>query len=527
MNSSRLRFLLLGLVVALAALLGLAGVQAQDEQVLVIGHAESTDSLDPARGYTQTTGIVLRATYDTLVTFPDNDASAIQPMLATEWSVSDDGLTYTFTLREGVLFASGNPLTADDVVFSINRLKNVQSSPAFQADNIDSVTAVDPTTVAITLKAVDPAFLVRLVANWYSISDSVTITANGGTDAADASTADAAETYLNGTSAGTGPYMLESWEKTVQTVLVRNPNYSGPAPYFDRVIIQNIPEPAAQKAALEAGDIDLALDLTADQVAALEGNADIAIASGPGNIIHFLIMNADPAIGGPVADPKVQLAIRLALDYDGYKTLWGGLQPGTNMTVGFAGAFGEDQALARDVERAKALLTEAGYPDGFEITLDYPDFSFQGVDMNVNAQKIQADLAEVGIAVTLSSGELGPKLELYRGGTQVFGYWFWGPDILDPSDFLSFLPGGKVASERARWMTGSDEMMALIAQAQVESDQAARADIYAQLQAMAQETSAFAPFNQPDIQTAFLANLQGYVWHPQWLVNVALLSRAM
>src|SRR5215470_13591352 len=100
-------FLILVMVFALS---GLAAV-AQDEKVLVVGHAESTDSYDPARGYTQTTGIVERAVYETLVTFPDKDASTIEPMLATSWDVSADGLTYTFKLDEKAVFASGNPVT--------------------------------------------------------------------------------------------------------------------------------------------------------------------------------------------------------------------------------------------------------------------------------------------------------------------------------------------------------------------------------------------------------------------------------
>lgn len=501
---------------------------AQDEKVLVIGHAESTDSLDPARGYTQTSGFIFRATYETLVTFPDADASSIDPLLASDWTVSEDGLTYTFTLREGAVFASGNPVTADDVVFSINRLKNLKSSPAFLADTITSVEATDASTVVFTLTAPDPSFLSILPNSAFQVTDSVLIRENGGTDAADAETTDTAESFLNNTSAGSGPYLLESWQPLVETVLVRNPNYQGDAPYFDRVIVTNIPEAATQKIALEAGDIDIALDLTADQIAPLEGNADIAIYSGPANITHFLLMNADPEIGGPVSNPLVQKAIRLALDYEGYKTLWGGIAPGSNLAYGIAGAFGPEQALTRDLDAAKALLAEAGYPDGFEITLSYPDFSFQGVNMNTNAQKIQSDLAEVGITVTLNVGELQVSLEEYRNGLQGFGYWFWGPDKLDPVDFLSFLPGGKVAEERAKWLAANADadLLELIDQARTETDQDARLDLYGQLQAYAQESGAFAPFNQPDIQTAFRANLQGYIWHPQWLIDVALLSRA-
>ncbi|MEO1442642.1 MAG: ABC transporter substrate-binding protein, partial [Chloroflexota bacterium] len=110
----------LALMLALVLVLSFASFTgAQDERVLVIGHAESTDFLDPQRGFTQTTSIIRRATYDTLTTFPAQDASEVLPRLATSWEVSEDGTAYTFTLREDVTFVSGNPLTAEDVVFTI------------------------------------------------------------------------------------------------------------------------------------------------------------------------------------------------------------------------------------------------------------------------------------------------------------------------------------------------------------------------------------------------------------------------
>ena len=178
MNLRRLAVLLL--IVALAVPFS-AGFRPLEEKVLVIGHAESTDSLDPARGYTQTTGFVNHVTYETLVTFPDEDASEIIPQLATEWSVSEDGLTYTFKLLEDVVFSSGNPLTADDVVFSFNRLKNIKGNPAFLADSIASVEAVDTYTVAITLHQVDPSFLANLPNNnAFNVADSKLIKENGG-----------------------------------------------------------------------------------------------------------------------------------------------------------------------------------------------------------------------------------------------------------------------------------------------------------------------------------------------------------
>lgn len=512
----------------LIALLGsIFAAQAQDEQVIVIGHSEVTESYDIAHAFNPTSGIVHRATYDTLVTFPAGDASSIEPNLATEWSVSEDGLTWTFNLRDDVTFANGDSLSADDVVFSFTRLQNVQSNPSFLADNIMAVEAVDDLTVQITLGEPSPSFLAEMVNSAFSVANDSEVIAAGGTNAEDAAETDTAREFFDQTSAGTGPYILESWTPQEETVLVRNPNYWGEAPFFDRVIIVNIPEAATQKVALEAGNIDLATDLTPDQITDMVDNEEIEIFQGLDRWTHFLLMNRDPEIGGPVADPMVARAIRLALDYEGYRQLWpGSTTPGSNMWVGLQGAYGQEQSVERDLDTARQLLADAGYPDGFEIELSYPDFTFGGINLSTNAQKVQADLAEIGITVSLRPGEVQVSLEEYRNGEQGFAYWFWGPDILDPIDFLSFLPGGKVAEERTNWFDAPQEILDLIAQARVESDTDARLDIFNQLQDYAQESGAYAPFNVPTIQTAYLANIEGYVWHPSWTFDVAALSRS-
>jgi len=515
-------------VIALLVLvIGVFGVNAQEESILVIGHAESTDSLDPSNGFTQTTGIVNRATYSTLVTFPDQDASEILPMLAESWEISEDGLTYTFTLREDATFWNGDDIDSDDVVFSIKRLQNVNGNPSFLAGNIADVVAIDENTVEFVLTDARPSFLAELTNYAFSITHADLIRENGGTDAEDAAETDAAEDFLNSVSAGSGPYILETWEPQVETVLVRNPNYWGEQPYFDRVIIINIPEAATQKIALESGDIDIALDLSSDQVGELAGNEAIEVYRQTSTYTHFILMNQDPEIGGPFSDPTVQLAVRYALDYEGYKTLWGGVTPGTNLTVGLQAAFGEDRAFSRDLDRARELLAEAGYADGLDVTLQYPDFSWQGVNMNTNAQKIQSDLAEAGINVTLEPGELQVSLEQYRNGDQGFAYWFWGPDILDPLDFLSFLPGGKVAEERTNWSFESApaEIQELITAANNESDTEARVEIFTQLQEYQQQNGPYAPFNVPDLQTAYGSDIEGYVFHPAWTLDVSILSR--
>lgn len=526
MKQHRLKISLLLIV----ALLLLSSVSiAQDEHVLVIGHAEVTESYDLAHAFNPTSGMVHRVTYDTLVTFPDGDASSIEPALASEWSVSDDGLTYTFSLRDDVTFANGDPLSADDVVFSFTRLQNVMSNPSFLANPIIGIEAVDDLTVAITLAEPRPSFLSEMVNSSFSIANDSEVMAAGGTNADDAADTDTGRDFFDQNSAGTGPYILESWIPQEETVLVRNENYWGEVPYFDRVIIVNIAESATQKVALESGDIDIATDLTPDQVSTMEDNADITIYRALDRWTHFLLMNRDPEVGGPVADPLVARAIRLALDYEGYTELWtGSVTPGSNMWVGIQGALSGDMTVSRDLDAARALLAEAGYPDGFEIDLSYPDFTFAGVNLSTNAQKIQADLAEIGITISLRPGEVQVSLEEYRNGEQGLAYWFWGPDILDPVDFLAFLPGGKVADERTRWFAdGVDqEILDLIAQAGTESDPATRLDVFNQLQAWSQENGAYAPFNVPAIQTAVGSDIEGYVWHPSWTLDITLLSRS-
>ncbi len=515
----------IGILLAMGGALIGGTIQAQDELVLVVGHAESTDSLDPARGYTQTTGIVNKLTYQNLVTFPDADASEIIPQLATDWTISEDGLTYTFNLAEGVVFSNGEAFTASDVVFSIQRLANVGGSPSFLTENIVSVEATDDSTVVFTLSSVTPQFLANLTANPFNIYDAETVIANGGSDAEDAATADTAEAYLNSTSVGSGPYVLESWEPQVETVLVRNENYAGEAPYYDRIIITNIAEPSTQLVALQGGEIHIALDLTSDQLLGLDPAGPISVYSGLGNIVHFLLMNQDEEIAGPVSNPLVQLAIRYALDYEGYQVLWGGVSPVSTMAYGVATSLDPSQALTRDLDRARELLAEAGYPDGFEITLHYPIFSFQGVNMDTNAQKLQSDLAEVGINVTLAPAELQVALEGYRSGTQGFSYWFWGPDYLDPIDQLSFLPDGKVGGERANWTSeNADEaILALRDAAAVATNEAERDEVFAEIQLYLQQNGPWAPFIQPNVQIAYNSAVTGIVWHPQWVIDLALI----
>ncbi len=184
------------------------GTAAQEEgSQLVIGANFVIQSLDPGRSIETTTNMINHSTYDSLVTFDGEDLTTPKPRLASEWTVSEDGTSYTFTLQPDVTFASGNPLTSADVKWSFDRVRNLQSNPLFLVEKITGVEAPDPQTVVITLDTPYPGILPILASPSLGILDSALVSENGGTDAADAAETDTAEEFLNSQSAGSGPYM--------------------------------------------------------------------------------------------------------------------------------------------------------------------------------------------------------------------------------------------------------------------------------------------------------------------------------
>lgn len=496
--------------------------------LLVIAIAEDTASLDPARAFETLPSIVHKATYQTLVTFPDDSVESVIPDLAESWEISEDGTVYTFSLNTAATFSNGDPVTANDVVFSFNRLKNITGNPSFLAETVAAVEATDDATVVVTLTQPDPSILAKMVFGAFSIVSQAEVEANGGMADESAADNDSAEEWLNSNSAGSGPYVLESWEPGVETVLVRNENYWGEPAATERIIFRNIPEAATQKIQLEAGDIDIAFDLTSDQLPSLESNPDVSVFQGLSDTLVFIKGNQDPEVGGPASDPLVMQAVRYALDYEGIRLLAGGdtVTPASMLPVGFLGAYEANSGIARDVEQAQALLAEAGYGDGLDIELAYPDFTFAGINFGTYAQKVQADLNEAGFNVTLAPAEIGVALEAYRQGTEPFGLWLWLPDYRDSLDYVEFLPDG-VVGNRLNWTAeNADETVIALRDAlKVETDDEVRSGMFGEMQDYLMAQGPYAPLMQPGLQVGLRSDVQGFVYNPQWRVDVALLSK--
>ena len=510
-----------------------AGAQtASDPKTLVIGSAFSSKSFDPARGFEQTTVMVHKAVYDTLVTLKEDDISQIVPDLASSWDVSPDAKVFTFHLRPNVKFQnSGNTMAAADAVWSLQRAMAIKGNPSFLLDGITGVEAVDDLTLRITKSDSDPAFIAKATFPIFAVLDSKTLQQHGGTNAADAATTDTAEQWLNQNSAGTGPFIMTKYTPDSEVDLQKFVGYwNGDAP-FDRVIYRNIPTAAAEKLTLQSGDIDIATEVAPDSVSDLQNDPRVKVVQGIGSDIFFLLMNESPdASGGTMSNPLVQNAVRYALDYEGIKELFGGpaVTPPSILPVGFLGAYGPDHSFKRDTDMAQSLLAQAGYPNGFSVDLSYPtNFSTDGVNFDLVAQKIQSDLGDVGIIVNLKPGEINTELANYRAGQEGFGFWLWGPDYFDSNDYLAFLPEG-IVGKRANWTNANSDatIQQLRDQVNVETDTNKRAQEWQQVQDYLMQNGPWAVAIQPGVYIATRSNIGNYVWNPNWRVNPYVLTKS-
>lgn len=532
MRISRFLTLFATLALLVSAVPNVAAQTAADPKTLVIGQAFSAKSLDPGRAYEFTTWMVHKATYNTLVTLKEDDISQIVPDLATTWDVSPDAKVFTFHLRSGVKFhSSGNTMTAADAKWSLERAMAIKGNPSFLLDGIVKIDASDPQTLVITKSDADPAFIAKATFPVFSVLDSKTVQAHGGTNAADAATSDKAEDWLNQNSAGTGPFVLKKYTPDSEIDVDKFVGYFGGDANFDHVIYRNIPTSATQKLTLQAGDVDIALDIAPDAVSDLQNDPRVKVVSGTGSDIFFLLMNDNPDLtSGAMSNPLVQQAVRYALDYDGIRELVGGpaVTPATILPVGFLGAYGPDHAYQRNVAMAQSLLAQAGFPNGFSVDLQYPgNFSTDGLTFDLVAQKVQADLADAGINVTLKPGEINTELQNYRNAQEGFGFWLWGADYFDSNDYLAFLPDG-IVGKRVNWTSANADptILGLRDQINVETDTAKRAQEWQQVQDYLQQSGPWAVLIQPGVYIGTRANVSGYIWNPSWRVNPYIISKS-
>lgn len=430
-------------------------------------------------------GMILN--YEPLYLLPDSTKpTEFTPLIATELpTVSEDGLEVTIPLRQGVKFHSGNDMTADDVVFSWTRLKNIKFQASFLAiDYWDAVEAVDSHTIKITLKSPNVAIVPILASTPLSVTDSKLLKENGGTDAEDADQVDTAKEWFNaGNSAGTGPMRLTAWDITGEVVLEKHPDYWGEPMKLDRVIWRNIADANSQLQAIQAGEADIAYYLDPDTASSVEEDENLQLIQGPSLAIEYLAMHTQEDPGGPVANPMVRQAIGHAVDYAGIiDGLMQGaaIQPATIAPEPLLGTVEiQDKKYVTDLAKAQQLFDESGVGPA-EITLTYAaDGSGEGgLDLQTLCAKLQSDLQQInGLTVALNPMDAAARLDAYRAGELQFTVSPWTPDYVDIHTYAE--PFGRTDTAAAKRVGYSNpEVDAWLDAGIAEADEAARSEIY-------------------------------------------------
>jgi len=486
---------------------------------ITIDMAFDIRTLDPARMYEVSAQAVLKAMYDTLLTFSDEDTTTPIPSLATEFTTSDDLMEFTFTLDEHRTFADGTTVTADDVVFSLKRLQGIGSTPAFLLDGI-VIKKIDRNTVKLITSEPCPALPAILATPSLGIVSRSQVEANGGVT----NSADQAEEYLNSVSAGSGPYTLVEYVPDTTVILAKNPFYDGPqSPVYDKVVFRNA-DPATQKAHVEAGQAQVALGLAGEDAASLAEGIELAVV--PSATVVFLFLNGNPLVSPLTPKPQVIDAVRAALDYPALVSLAGGgaTQAAGLIPSAFPGTLSSKDATVRNLALARQYAEDAGLGDQ-TITLSYPnDIDPTGLSLDALAQQIQAQLAQAGITVDLAPAPFETEIDAYRGGEEEIGLWYWNPDYLDPATYLIFSPG-RTLGMRAGWTSeGHPPITDLVIKGSTTNDPLTRRHIFETWAQQMNEFSPFIPLIQPAANIAHHPSVTGIHYNPVWILNVAALG---
>jgi ABC-type transport system substrate-binding protein len=365
--------------------------------------------------------------------------SKIVPSLAESWDISDDGLEYTFHLRQGVKFHNGNDFTAEDVAYTFHRMLTVEGGVntefidqikgadellAGETDTLEGVEVVDDYTIKVTLKEPFAGFLASISSPGVSIYDSEATEAAG-----DQFGMDPAVTV------GTGPFEFSSWSFNNQLVLTRNEDYWKGASGLPGVVIKIIPDTETQSMMFESGELDiLDLDYAADSVDRFTETYPDQIVQGPRVGIVYFTMNFNKE---PFQDVRVRKAVQMSIDRQAIlDALYGGrgqVEQGI-FPHGLIGFNPDQEEIKYDPEAAKALLAEAGYADGFDMEIAAD--SSASDTMTMALEIVSDQLAEVGIRAEIKNYDESTWLETRKSGELGSFISTWSADYNDPDNFI-------------------------------------------------------------------------------------------
>lgn len=397
----------------------------------------------------------------------------VEPELATEWTVADDGMSAVFKLREGVLFWNGNPLTAKDVVFSLTRAIDQNGSWGFLFSPVKAVEEVDPMTVRIVMSEPFAPLLPALSTFAASIYEEANFVAQG---------AAAGERPM-----GTGAFMLESWERGQNVVLTRNPNYwQAGKPAVDSVTFRVVGDENARSLQLASGAIQVATDVPAnqiDQITAAGGN----VVTVPGSSVGFVTMNQKVK---PFDEAAVRCALAWAVDRESIaKSIYFGRAQAAKSILPTATFFydADTAPIGFDLDKARELLKASSVPDGFAFTATVP--SGDNVKLSI-AQIWAAALSQIGVTMNIEQVEATTAQEMYNTERFTMRISAWTNDTPDPDQLMGVAldPGPQNALHSSY---RNDRARDLVFDGRHELDPAKRQVIYSELQRIVNQDCPF------------------------------------
>lgn len=461
------------------------------KDTLIVAIPESPTYMDPMVQASIGTYRVTTQMFDRLVMM-DNDMNLV-PGLAESWEVIDDTTT-VFHLRQGVKFHNGEEMTSEDVKYSLERCI---ANPGVNYNYliIESITCDDDYTVTIKTSAPFNALLYRLSLDAASII---------------CKSADTSAEEFNKNPVGTGPFKFVSWELGGDVVLEAFEDYWGGTPAVKRVIFRTIPEALNRTIGLETGEVDLAYDLGITDLESLAGNESVTTLTSPSTTVWYVGMNVQKA---PFDNEKVRQAVAYALDPQGYIDLvFSGEATPANYTMlppSVDGYVSDCSDYSCNVEKAKELLAEAGYPDGFSTTLWCSDTQV----MRDSAVVIQEQLRQVGINAevkTLESGQF--QSETGNGAHDMF---IMSKTSIDPDSMLRSMYHTEAlgpSGNRCFWTT--PEVDALIDEASTTTDTEHAMELYAEIQSKVAEAAPLVPMAVEHLNAGMQSNVKGFGLYP-------------
>ncbi|MFD1848847.1 ABC transporter substrate-binding protein [Oceanobacillus bengalensis] len=462
--------------------------QGQSDGTIKIAMSTEVDNLDPYLSAATDTQSMMDNVFDGLL--DTNEAGELVPAIAEDYQISDDGLTYTFQLKEGILFHDGSDLTAEDVVYSYTKLGGLNGDEPLSSQFaiIDTIEATSDYEVVITLKENNSAFL---AANIRPIVP-----------------ADYEEQSTK--PIGAGPFKFESYQVGQTLTLVKNEDYYDreKVPQIEEVQFVVMPDAESTILAMQAGDIDIYPGIGTQGLLQLEDNVNTV--QGPQNMVQLMALNHDVE---PLNDVNVRKAINLAIDKDMIIDMVADGQ-GTKLGSNFSPAMefyyeeGLEDYYKPNVDEAKALLAEAGYADGFDLELTVPsDYQFH-VD---TAQVIVEQLSQVGINVEIKLIEFSSWLETVYQDAQYEATVISFTGKLDPYEVLKRYISDYDSNFVNYENTAYD---ALMEEAALATDETAMAEKYKAAQRLLTEDAVSVFIMDPDRTTAMQEGLEGFKMYP-------------